>query len=598
MNQFITKTVIGITLPFLLLTQAAKSQSVISGHLFNDLNNNGSFDANEGINTVTIWLMDDAAVSPWYQVYPVQTTTTSTDGNYSFSNVGNGNYLVRVKISTLEKPSAGVFDPVLTRSIADNNPYHEDNNADASTIINIPFAGTYNNLDFGFKPNPAVPASSPKYRFAFDNGTNSFIGVTSKTFDLTADICNGVTNNPTLTISTDRQCTVSSQVYPVAGCNSCFVAPDWPGPNKGGYHTDDITLQMNFGQSCYSAVNNDRASLTASFSNMVSDVHFTIYDIDCTNPQLVDGSIDHVKVTGYNGANTVMPVIILAQANPFNTISGNNISGWADYPDNNAINNYPDTYNSGNADNGNAEIYFTDVIDRFVIEYEEIAPLAVLSVKKIQVPVSPINNESQWGAPATPATRAISIGSIGYSLYCKLLAADDISFDAMAAGQQVKLQWKTGNEQQLQQYRVERLSANGSWTALGNIATTGSNFLYHFTDLQPLKDVNQYRIVLLNKDGSSRLSAIRKVVITANTEAVDIINNPASILNLVVYGAAKEIIVFDAAGQSLYDHPVQHTNPSGSTLITLNEFQLHTGFYFVKTLFADGEVRTVKFMKN
>ncbi len=598
MNQFITKTVIGIALPFLLLTQTARSQSVISGHLFNDLNNNGSFDANEGLNTVIVWLMDEAAVSPWYQVYPVQTTISSGDGNYSFSNVGNGNYQVRIKISTLQKPSSGVSDPVLTRSVVDNNPYQEDTNPDGSTMINIPVAGTYNNLDFGFKPNLTVPANFPKYRFAFDNGVNSFINVTSKTFDLTSDVCNSVSYNPTLTISTHRQCMVSSQVYPVAGCNSCFVAADWPGPNKGGFHSDDITLQMNFGQACYSAVNNDRATVTAGFSNMVSDVHFTIYDIDCTNPQLVDGSIDHVKVTGYNGANAVMPVIILAQVNPFNTISGNTISGWADYPDNNALNNYPDNYNSGNGDNGNAEIYFTDVIDRFVIEYEEIAPLAVASVKKIQVPVSPINNESQWGAPATPATRGISIGSIGYNLYCKLLAADDISFDAMAAGQQVKLQWKTGNEQQLQQYRVEHLSANGSWIGLGNIAATGPNLLYHFTDLQPLKGVNQYRLVLLNKDGSSRLSAIRKVTITGNVEAVEIVNNPASTLNLVVYGAAKEIIVFDAAGQSLYDRPVQHSNPSGSTFITLNEFQLHTGFYFIKALFADGEVRTVKFVKN
>ena len=116
MNKFITKPVIGILLSITLFTQQAKSQSVISGHIFNDLNSNGSFDANEGINTVTIWLMDGAAVSPWYQVYPVQTAISSADGNYSFSNVGNGNYQVRVKISTLEKPSAGIFDPVLTRS--------------------------------------------------------------------------------------------------------------------------------------------------------------------------------------------------------------------------------------------------------------------------------------------------------------------------------------------------------------------------------------------------------------------------------------------------------------------------------------------------
>jgi len=330
---------------------------------------------------------------------------------------------------------------------------------------------------------------------------------------------------------------------------------------------------------------------------MVTDVRFTLYDIDGTNPQLADGSIDHVKVTGYNGSTPVIPVIVLAQAYPFNTISGNTISGWADYPDNNSTNNYPDTYNSGNADNGNADIYFTDVIDRFVIEYEEYAPLAVPSVKKIQVPVSPINNESQWGAPATPTTRAISMGSIGYSLYCKTLAADNMIFDATAAGQLVKLQWKTGNETQLKQYRIERLAQTGSWTALGNIMAAGSGNTYHFTDLHPVKGTNQYRLALLNQDGSYHFSEIRKVNIGTTSGDIEIISNPASSLSLVAYGDVQHITVFDASGQQLFDHPVKQ-NSTGSTTISLNQFTLYTGFYFVKALFGNGEVKTLKFVKQ
>jgi hypothetical protein len=92
MNKSITKPVIGIGLLILLFTHRANSQSVISGHIFTDRNNNGIFDANEGLSSITVWLMDNAAVSPFYQVYPVQTAITSVDGNYSFSNVSNGNY--------------------------------------------------------------------------------------------------------------------------------------------------------------------------------------------------------------------------------------------------------------------------------------------------------------------------------------------------------------------------------------------------------------------------------------------------------------------------------------------------------------------------
>ncbi len=599
MNNIFTKPLTGFVLLFILFTNPANSQAIISGHIFNDINNNGSYDSGEGLEYITVWLMDNAAVSPYYKVYPVQTSITSIDGNYSFTNVANGNYQVKVKMSTTYNAIlSGSKHSRITNIVSDNNPYSPDNNPNGSTDLAVNSASSYNNIDFGFKSNATVPGFIPQSQFSFDNGANSFNNVMSKTFDLAPENCGGTVYNPTITFTTDKQCSVSSQVYPQAGSNSNANGMYWPGLNKGGFNTNDITLQMNFGQACYDPVNNDRVTLTVDFSKMVTDVRFTIYDIDCVNPQLVDGSIDHVKVTGYNGSNPVMPVIALTQSIPFNNCFENTISGWPDYPDNNLINNFPDQFNSGDADNGNADIYFTDVIDKIVIEYEEYAPVLIPSVKKILVPATPINNESQWGVPATPTVRGISIGGIGYTLYCNLLAANGISFDANASGQKVSLQWKNENEQQLQQYRVERLSASGSWLGLGNINPAGPGILYHFTDLHPAKGVNEYRLMLMNTDGSFHLSETRKVTISGNSIGLEIINNPASTLNLLVYGEAYDIVVFDAAGQRLFDYPVQHSSSSGSMMISLDQFILHTGFYFIKALFANGQVRTAKFVKN
>ena len=598
MNKFITKPVIGIFLSITLFTQHANSQAVISGHIFNDANKNGSYDAGEGLQDVTVWLLDKAAVSPYYMVYPVQTAVTSVYGDFSFTNVANGNYQVRVKMSTTYNGIInGVSNSRITTITGDNNPYASDKSTDGITDLTVSSASTYSNIDFGFISDITPPIVLPQRRFAFDNSTNSFVNVMSKTFNLAPENCSGNIYNPSLTITTDKQFIVSSQVYPQAGSVTNPNGIDWPGPNKGGFYTDDVTMQMDFGQTSYSALNNDLATLTLNFSNLVRDVRFTIYDIDCSNPQLVDGSIDHVRVTGYNGATAVMPVITLTQNMPFNTISGNSISGWPDYPDNNVINNYPDSYNSGNADNGNANIYFTDIIDKVVIEYEEYAPVLIPSSKKILVPVSPINNESQWDVPATPSTRGISVGSIGYTFYCTLLAADLLSFDAKAVGQKVNLQWKKEDEQQIKQYRIERLTSNGSWTSLGNIAAAGSGHTYHFTDLRPVKGVNQYRLALLNQDATFHLSAIRKVNVTAATGDIEIISNPAPSLNLVAYGDVKNITIFDEAGQQLFEHPVKQ-NTTGTTTISLNQFALYTGFYFVKALFGNGEVKTLKFIKQ
>jgi len=595
MNRSITKPVIGLVLFFTLFTQNSKGQATISGHVYSDVNKNGSFDASEGISGVTVWLLSEAAVSPYYQVYPVQTSNTAGDGSYSFAAVGSGYHYVKVKRSTLNPALIFNFAGIITQIISDNNPYDRDPEPDGMTLLNIS-AGSYDNIDFGFLSNDITPGANPSRRFTFDNAANSFINVMSKTYDLATESCNGNTFNPTLTIATDRQNTVASETYPIAGCSSCTHDMYWPGQNKGGFHSDDATLQIFFGQSAGGAVGNDKETVTLTFNSLMSDVHFTIYDIDASDPQLINGSIDHVRVVGYNGSNPVMPVIVAPQTQPYLSIASNNISGWPDYPDNNSSNNYPDSYNSGDNDHGNAEIYFNSLVDRVVVEYEEYAPLLLPSFKKIAVQASPITNESEWGLPADPAMRGISIGSIGYTFFCSILAADQFSFDAKASGEKVNLQWSKPSEQDLKSYRVEHLASNGSWTALGSVNAFGDGHVYHFTDLHPLKGTNQYRLALLNTNGSYHLSEVRKVNI-GSADDIQLISNPASSLKLMLYGEAKNVSVYDGAGKLIVDYAVKQNTNSG-TLINLNNFALHTGFYFVKAVFKNGEVKTLKFLKN
>jgi hypothetical protein len=131
---------------------------------------------------------------------------------------------------------------------------------------------------------------------------------------------------------------------------------------------------------------------------------------------------------------------------------------------------------------------------------------------------------------------------------------------------------------------------------LGTIAAAGAGHVYQFTDLNPMKGVNQYRLALISNNGAYYLSEVRKVSIGA-ADDIEITSNPAPALNMVVYGQAKDVAVFDAAGQRIFDYPIKNTSGSITT-ITLDQFALHNGFYFVKALFANGEVKTLKFVKN
>ena len=169
MNKTITKSAIGLVLSLVLFIQETNSQASISGHVFADNNRNGVFDPREGLVQVTVWLMDDSATSPYYQVYPVQTAITSTDGSYYFSNIANGNYQLKVKMSSLYNPLN--YDPknIITQSVIDNNPYNTDPSPDGISDLNINSPGNYNNIDFGFSNSVIAPAINPARRFAFDN---------------------------------------------------------------------------------------------------------------------------------------------------------------------------------------------------------------------------------------------------------------------------------------------------------------------------------------------------------------------------------------------------------------------------------------------
>src|SRR6185369_14361769 len=129
MNNSTKRPLLGLVLIFFLFSQPAKSQSAISGHIFNDQNNNGVFDAGEGLPQVGVWLLDNSAVSPFYQIYPVQMIITALDGSYSFNNLAGGVYQVKVLKNTLNPLLILNAANIITEDVSDNNPYQRDDEA-------------------------------------------------------------------------------------------------------------------------------------------------------------------------------------------------------------------------------------------------------------------------------------------------------------------------------------------------------------------------------------------------------------------------------------------------------------------------------------
>jgi hypothetical protein len=127
-------------------TPPAGGPSTISGNVFNDLNRNDVRDGSEtGLSGWTIWLhkATDATSTPWwkkilkkhdgYNDPIVATATTDSNGNYSFGNLGAGQYFVEQSLMKGWKQETPDKKVTLTASSSSATVNFADFNKSATT---------------------------------------------------------------------------------------------------------------------------------------------------------------------------------------------------------------------------------------------------------------------------------------------------------------------------------------------------------------------------------------------------------------------------------------------------------------------------------
>jgi hypothetical protein len=94
-------------------------------------------------------------------------------------------------------------------------------------------------------------------------------------------------------------------------------------------------------------------------------------------------------------------------------------------------------------------------------------------------------------------------------------------FHGWSESENVKLEWKTGEENNIQHFVVERKSPQSSYTALATIQPLGSNKLYTYVDENAYKTsdlVFTYRLKIVELNGQSNYST--EVTISHNISGV------------------------------------------------------------------------------
>ena len=157
------------------------------------------------------------------------------------------------------------------------------------------------------------------------------------------------------------------------------------------------------------------------------------------------------------------------------------------------------------------------------------------------------------------------------------------TFSAQKAGQTVLLNWKTAQEQNSERFGIERSSDGNAFVAIGSLPAHGDTHTissYSFTDVQPLKGMNFYRLKELDKDGGFLYSKVVSVYFD-KLQKLFISPNPATDLlhiQLLQGNHYDAIAIHDASGRLV----LQKLISNSSTTVSLDIRHLAGGWYSLK----------------
>jgi parallel beta-helix repeat protein len=176
-----------------------------------------------------------------------------------------------------------------------------------------------------------------------------------------------------------------------------------------------------------------------------------------------------------------------------------------------------------------------------------------------------------------------------------------LSFSASRNGKINLLKWGTEQEINTDRFEIQRSSNSKDFVSIGNVKSRNNGNPendYVFTDAQPLKALNYYRLNMIDKDGRFTYSVTRH---TNNTEGFDVTlySNPVRQNLPLAFNTEKatevQITIVNAEGKNVYAGKIKLAD--GTSLQNINVAAFKAGIYFVKFIMADGQA-VLKFLKQ
>jgi hypothetical protein len=181
----------------------------------------------------------------------------------------------------------------------------------------------------------------------------------------------------------------------------------------------------------------------------------------------------------------------------------------------------------------------------------------------------------------------------GYDYWIVKLAPDPIvlvllleNFTAYNEANAVNVVWQVATDTNVKKYEIERSSDGVNFTAIGELAATNAGN-YIFTDNDPLKGNNFYRLVIINDDGTKSYSNVAEVTETISSSPNasfypnPVVDHSVTVNVSKINKGTYQLLLFNSAGQNVYSTTINYVSGNLTQLINLPQ-NIATGIYTIQ----------------
>jgi hypothetical protein len=176
-----------------------------------------------------------------------------------------------------------------------------------------------------------------------------------------------------------------------------------------------------------------------------------------------------------------------------------------------------------------------------------------------------------------------------------------VSVRAIQKDTDIAVEWKVENEQDIQQYEVERSSDGVNFNKVATVAALNNGTQnYQWLDEHPVTGTNYYRIRSVGRDGKVTYSTIVNVAMVLASPSIGIYPNPITdgIIHLQLINQPEGMYglrLLNSLGQVIVSKQVGHAGGNATENIRW-DYNLAHGVYHLEVTKPNGEIVVIKVM--